>query len=163
MPVEPQRNDGRHNRKLSGFLIRPKEQLSYAFVFFGCGLSVMVAYVVFIFAHIGDTVTNIAAMYSVHQDVVEAITSSIYYASVATVGIAAAILIVMLAVGIALTHRIFGPMVSIRRQISDLKAGNYAARGHLRKKDEFHDVMGALNELAAELEKRHSGAVEKSN
>lgn len=46
------------------------------------------------------------------------------------------------------SHRIFGPEVSLRRQIDALCKGEYDTRITLRKRDEFKEVADDLNRLA---------------
>ena len=54
-----------------------------------------------------------------------------------------------------LTHRFYGPTVAFTRFTTQMKAGNYAFRLRLRKKDELQNVADDLNTLAEALEKRH--------
>ncbi len=60
--------------------------------------------------------------------------------------------VVTIATSIVLTHRIFGPLVSIRRLIRALAAGDYSARIQIRKKDDLHALADDLNALATSLE-----------
>jgi signal transduction histidine kinase len=55
--------------------------------------------------------------------------------------------------GFRLSHRIWGPVIPLRRQINDLKNGNYQARIQLRPGDEFVELAEDLNALAHSLEK----------
>lgn len=55
---------------------------------------------------------------------------------------------------ITYTHRLVGPMVSIKKHIDELISGNYSTRTHLREKDYFRDVASKLNELAETLESK---------
>jgi hypothetical protein len=55
---------------------------------------------------------------------------------------------------ITYTHRLVGPMVSIKKHIDELIIGNYSTRTHLREKDYFRDVAAKLNELAETLESK---------
>lgn len=52
------------------------------------------------------------------------------------------------------SHRIFGPIVPIRRQIDHLLANRFQERIYLRKSDEFVDLAEKLNELAAKLQEK---------
>lgn len=52
------------------------------------------------------------------------------------------------------SHRIFGPMVPIRRQVEALKSGNYDFKINLRKNDEFKELANELNQLADLLKAR---------
>ncbi len=54
-----------------------------------------------------------------------------------------------------LTHRVYGPLVSIRRFMEQLEEGSYAARLTIRKKDELQGLAQNLNKLAQVLEERH--------
>jgi methyl-accepting chemotaxis protein len=51
------------------------------------------------------------------------------------------------------SHRIFGPMVPIRRQVEALKSGNFDFKINLRKNDEFKELADELNQLAEHLKK----------
>lgn len=55
-------------------------------------------------------------------------------------------------VSVVFTHRMVGPTYAFRRQLSELTAGNYAARVHLRRDDAFVEVADDLNRLAAALQ-----------
>lgn len=65
----------------------------------------------------------------------------------------------MLFVVVRRTHRMYGPMVSIMRFVSELSRGNYAVRIHVRGKDDFQGLVGRLNDLAETLHKRHGASV----
>lgn len=53
------------------------------------------------------------------------------------------------------THRMYGPMISMMRFVSELKRGNYAIRINIRQRDDFQNFVSELNALAAELQKKH--------
>jgi methyl-accepting chemotaxis protein len=52
------------------------------------------------------------------------------------------------------THKIYGPMVAIRRFVEDLGNGNYSGRLRIRERDDFQDLAQNLNEVAQVLENR---------
>lgn len=52
---------------------------------------------------------------------------------------------------IFLSHRIFGPMVPMRRHVQKLIAGDYTSRLKVRTSDEFQDLVHDLNDLAEKL------------
>ncbi len=66
--------------------------------------------------------------------------------------------VISVTVTIVYTHRLVGPTVAFRRQIKEIRRGNYAARIRLRKGDAFPEVAEELNQLAAELEARQDAA-----
>ena len=45
------------------------------------------------------------------------------------------------------SHRIFGPIVPLRRQLQKLAAGDFEDRIKLRTRDEFKDVANDINQL----------------
>ena len=53
-----------------------------------------------------------------------------------------------------LTHQYYGPIVAIKRFISQLKRGEYNHSISIRKTDELQDIVKALNELARILAKK---------
>jgi hypothetical protein len=58
------------------------------------------------------------------------------------------------AFAIWVTHKFVGSQVALRRHISLLREGDYAAVCRLRSGDELASVAEALNELARELERQ---------
>ena len=62
--------------------------------------------------------------------------------------------LVTVATSIVLTHRVYGPLVSIRRLVRTLTTGDFSARVHIRKHDDLHDLADELNALADSLEHR---------
>jgi hypothetical protein len=56
-----------------------------------------------------------------------------------------------------LTHRYYGPLVSIERFVTQMTAGQYSKRCKIREKDELHNLVTKLNEMAVKLEERHGG------
>jgi len=55
---------------------------------------------------------------------------------------------------IIFSHRIFGPMVPIQRQVDKLIDGSYEGEIQLRKHDEFKDLAAGVNELTRALKER---------
>jgi hypothetical protein len=62
--------------------------------------------------------------------------------------------LVVLAVCIAYLRGLMGPIVAFRRQIDQLRRGDYSARNSLRRDAPFEDLGKDLNELARALEVR---------
>lgn len=151
---------GREQRTISNILVKPREQLKYAFVFFGGGLAIMTVYICFFLYYLADTIREMATAYAIAPDVAETLSRAIFTASVATIIFAVALTVIMFVSGIALSHRIFGPIVPITRQLEAIRDGHYANRGSLRKRDAFHDIMDLANEAAEALEKRHGSGTD---
>ncbi len=64
-------------------------------------------------------------------------------------------LVILFTVVFKLTHRYYGPLVSIERFIDEIKRGHYGQRVRIRERDELHNLVNRLNEMAEVLERRH--------
>ncbi|HVK61452.1 MAG TPA: hypothetical protein VM432_07875 [Bdellovibrionales bacterium] len=148
-------NPAPNQRDLSNIFVNPRQQLKYSFVFFGGAIGLMCLYIIFFLYYLSSTIASLANTFAVSPDVAQDLNRSILTASIALIAFSVTLTFVMFAAGIALSHRIFGPMIPIKRLIEQLRAGDYKARGSLRKKDEWHDVMDGLNDLAEKLERKH--------
>lgn len=60
-----------------------------------------------------------------------------------------------------MTHRYYGPLVSIERFVSQISEGDYSRRVIIRKGDELQRLVSLLNTMAARLERRHPEAQNK--
>lgn len=146
------RRGNRNGRTLGGVLSKPRQQLKYASIFLGIGIVGLGLILSVFLTMMTQTVETLGLMYAIDRDITEMIRQSLDSALYMTVAVAGTMALVALLLIIWIGHRIFGPVIPIKRQIEELKKGNYAARGALRKHDEFTDVMDALNELAEHLE-----------
>lgn len=151
----PPSHVGQNRRKNRKFLISPRQQVSYAFYFMFIGIFGMT----FIFISYLRVSRRIVASLAFENpgligniDQLESFFNSAIWLSI---GFAAVMVGFGVLISIAITHRVFGPIVQINRVIEELKKGNYSVRGKLRAKDEFQEVMNDLNELATTLESRH--------
>jgi nitrogen fixation/metabolism regulation signal transduction histidine kinase len=60
------------------------------------------------------------------------------------------------------THKMYGPVVSIHRFVSELHRGNYAVRIAVRENDDFQSLVEKLNGLAEALYERHPETAEST-
>lgn len=70
---------------------------------------------------------------------------------------------VLFAVIFRLTHRYYGPLVSISRFVQQMSQGHYGNRVTIRKGDELLDLVEELNLMAAALERRHGRGPESAS
>ncbi len=102
-----------------------------------------------------STIATIVHQYSLPPDVLPTLLNSLQW-SVIFVGLFGVVLTLsMLAMGVMLSHRIFGPQIPISALVSKLKDGDYSARAHLRKDDEFKELVAELNGLAETLQSKY--------
>jgi HAMP domain-containing protein len=142
-------------RSYKNIFINPRQQFKYAFVFFGGGLFLMAGFLCLFLYTFNQNLNFLAQAYGIDPGVMVSLHHSLSTTAIATIAFSLALSGLMLGAGVIMSHRVFGPMVPIRRLIGELQAGNYSARGKLRKPDEFQDVMNDLNQLAQTLEQRH--------
>ena len=159
--MDAQRNDTlspRSRRDFGSLLVEPFRQIKF-------GLYVIVLSVIFVvmtsgmflyafhqqYSHV-MSIFNIADMSSQ----MELITNDIFLKNVQIIGIFFVLFIgVELWVVFWLTHRYYGPLVSIERFVEQVTAGQYDRRVIIRRKDELHRLVKKLNDMANALEKRH--------
>lgn len=68
----------------------------------------------------------------------------------------------MLIVVIRMTHRYYGPLVSIERFSESISQGKYFERVQVRRGDELTRLAEKLNAMAKELERKHGALVDQS-
>jgi signal transduction histidine kinase len=90
------------------------------------------------------------------KDQMELVTNDIFYQN----AIKIALLLIGYVLGMfilvfKLTHRYYGPLVSIERFVDEMTQGRYGQRVKIRQSDELQRLTTKLNEMAAELENRH--------
>lgn len=86
----------------------------------------------------------------------EVITNDVFFANI--IKVSALFLLFMLitmAMVFKLTHRYYGPLVSIEKFVDQVTEGDYSSRVALRKKDELQRLATKLNTMAENLEQRH--------
>jgi len=153
---EAEQQDGSNRRSFKNIMVNPKQQLRYSFVVVtGCCLSVILFLMVVVF-QVKQTMTTLAVAYRLDSEVVTAIQAALTSAVYVSILLACGVTFLSVLVGIRLSHRIYGPVVSIKRHIGQLAGGDYKARLTLRKHDDLLDIRDSLNSLAEALEKRHS-------
>ncbi len=81
--------------------------------------------------------------------------SQMLYNSVITSAIGLALMAFLgFALTIIISHRLLGPLVSIKRHMQSLIEGRYEGRLRLRKNDELHFLADQINSLADRLKEQ---------
>ncbi len=60
-----------------------------------------------------------------------------------------------------LTHKYYGPLVSVERFVDKISKGEYHSRVSIRQRDELQRLVTKLNSMAEKLEARHGSAVDE--
>lgn len=86
----------------------------------------------------------------------ELVTNDVFYTNAVRIGgLFAAFIATLFYVVFRITHRYYGPLVSIERFVEDFTRGDYHLRCKIREKDELHSLVNKLNEMAEAIERRH--------
>ena len=95
----------------------------------------------------------------------ELVTNDVFIKNAIRLGILLTVFIVSLFyVVFKVTHKYYGPLVSIARFVDGISKGDYSQRLVLRKGDELQQLAKDLNQMAENLEKRHvHGFEDKDN
>ena len=142
-------------RTLRAYLVEPFKQIRF-------GLHVVSVSLTFagIFAYLfldafSEQYEQVKGIFQV-ADMSELLEKSVFFKHKLKITLALlAFIAVTLFVVVRRTHRMYGPMISMMRFVSELKRGNYAVRINIRERDDFQNFVSELNALAAELQKRH--------
>ncbi len=82
--------------------------------------------------------------------------NDVFYSNAIMIGIVFILFIAIIFIVVfKMTHKIYGPLVSIERFITDITNGHYEKRVSIRAGDELKRLVSKLNIMAEELEKRH--------
>ena len=150
----------KRQRRLRNFLLDPSRQLRSAVHFIGLYVvySVLLSSVFlhvtfsqhsFVMTHIGQSEeANFVDMFQNPIIVEGLIEVSVLFL---------AFLLVAMTLTILFSHRVFGPLIPIKRQLEALYDGDYSKRVTLRRNDELKDIAEAINRLAERLEEREKG------
>lgn len=89
----------------------------------------------------------------------EMMTNDVFYQNAVRLGILLlAFVVITLVVVFHVTHKYYGPIVSILRLVESVRQGDYSQRIDSRKGDALEDVVKELNHMTEVLEHRHGGS-----
>jgi HAMP domain-containing protein len=93
----------------------------------------------------------------------ELVTNDVFYQNAWRLGILLiGFIAVLLFVVFRLTHRYYGPLVSIERFVDEVTAGEYDKRVTIRNRDELQTLAAKLNMMAEQLQSKHGSRVDGS-
>lgn len=153
------KDDNRPRRSLRSTVIEPFKQIKFGLYVMGISVA-FVAVCAFMFVQaFTEQYKHVMSIFSVVDPKLkwELVTNDVFYTNAIRIGAIFAVFMVSLfALVFRLTHRYYGPLVSIERFVDDFAAGNYRKRCKIREKDELHSLVNKLNAMADAIEKRHA-------
>ncbi len=160
--MEPIFKDYRPRRNLSSLIIEPFKQVKFGLYVIGISVAFVILCAAMFVAAFTDQYQHVMDIFNVVDPSLkwELVTNDIFYANAVRIGLMFLLYIsVLFVVVFRLTHRYYGPLVSIERFLDQFAAGHYYLRAKIRDKDELHDLVAKLNHVAEELERRHGSRV----
>jgi HAMP domain-containing protein len=143
-------------------VIEPFKQVKFGLYVIGISVAFVVVSAMMFVAAFTDQYQHVMDIFNVVDPSLkwELVTNDIFFTNAVRIGVMFAVYITLLfAVVFRLTHRYYGPLVSIERFLDQFTAGHYHLRAKIRDKDELHDLVAKLNHMAEELERRHGSRV----
>lgn len=152
----------RPRRNLRFILIEPFKQIKLGLYVVAMTMAfVTVAGIMFV-AAFTEQYTHVMNIFQVVDPNLrwELVTNDVFYTNAIRLGVLFVTFIgLMMAVIFKMTHRVYGPLVSIDRFLGQISEGQYGRRVHLRAKDDLQKLAAKLNEMAEALERRHGQVV----
>ncbi len=150
----------KYKRNLKNTLIEPFKQIKFGLYVLGLSAAfVGVSAYMFVNAFV-EQYQHVMGIFNVVDTKLqwELVTNDVFRSNAIRIGVMFTVfMVVMLAMLIRLTHRYYGPLVSIERFVDQFSAGDYKLRCRIRDKDELHDLVSKLNAMAEKMEQRHGG------
>jgi signal transduction histidine kinase len=134
-------------RKLKNLLIFPESQVRYGLVFLTLATFVHVSMTIIVLKIYSAWSTSEGELQGNVPVWILVVTLFVLYFAIQSFAFA---------LGLFMSHKVFGPLVPIRKLVEDLKNGNPGELVHLRKTDEpiLLDLAHDLNQLAEKLADR---------
>lgn len=151
-------NTMRPKRNLSSLVIEPFKQIKLGLYVMGIALAfVGLSSLMFITAFT-EQYQHVMRIFNVVDPNLkwELVTNDVFYTNAIRIGgLFLAFIVTLFYVVFRITHRYYGPLVSIERFVEDFSRGDYHLRCKIREKDELHSLVNKLNEMAEAIELRH--------
>ena len=151
-------NRSRPRRTLRSLIIEPFRQVKLGIyvIAISCAF-VVVASLLFVSAFV-DQYRQLMEIFKIvdPQYKWELVTNDVFkWNATCIAGLFLAFIGILFGVVLRMTHRIYGPLVSIERFVGEMSNGNYGKRIVIRSGDELQRLVHRLNDMAKKLEQRH--------
>ncbi len=150
--------DMRPSRSVKSTVIEPFKQIKFGLYVISLSIIFVILTAVLFVSAFSQQYQHVMNIFNVIDPSLrwELVTNDVFYTNAIRIGaLFVVFIVVMFSVVFRLTHRYYGPLVSIERFVEDITVGDYSKRCKIREKDELHDLVARLNQMAEKLEKRH--------
>jgi len=142
------------NRRLKNIIIAPNKQLKLAFFSVMTGLATLLLFFAFQIWLFTSMIRNISPALPEDMNLEPVLADSIHWSWIGFILGAVFFAVLVSSVTIVISHRIYGPMIAIRKHIAAILGGKYDHKTTLRKNDEFKEVADDLNKLSEILREK---------
>lgn len=142
---------GKKVRKFRNFLLQPLLQVKLGVYTIALTLLFSLVFAMQVYASFSGLYDLVLEVTELPDELGAMISDRIFSSTRWLIGIVGIYLSATIAVTILYTHRLVGPTIAFKRQIQEIRKGNYDSQIILRKNDAFEDVAIELNELATAL------------
>ena len=153
--------DPSQRRQLKGKLVNPRAQLRFSLFLVAGALLILVLFSAVVIFALNRTIVSLELSEGLQPAISLALRKSFTLTLTLVFILAGLLSALAVLLGIHVSHRVFGPLVPLRRHIDELKRGNFASRVQLRKNDELVELQDSLNDLAESLEARYGSSGKK--
>ncbi|MGE4133554.1 MAG: hypothetical protein AB7F86_18100 [Bdellovibrionales bacterium] len=150
--MEETQSGAKHSRKQ--WLIEPQYQLRFAFYFIGGGITLQMLLCLYLLYSLEATLQKILNESQMPEDITITLLDKVGTVELNITVISMFLMVIAVILGVRTTHRIYGPIVQVRKHVAALMSGDFSSRIHLRDRDHFTELSEDLNQLAEVLAKR---------
>ena len=150
-------------RLFSSILIDPFRQIKFGLYMMALSIAFVLASMVIFGIAFREQYQHVLEIFSIidHQRQWDTVVNTVFITNLVRLVVFFGIfLAAMFLVVFRLTHRYYGPLVSIERFLDEIIEGRYGARIAIRSRDELQLLANKLNQLAVVLEQRHGASNE---
>lgn len=148
----------RPNRTLRATLIEPFKQISMGIYLTGMTLTFIAALLALVLRFFWEQYEQLMRLFEISDPATkwELVLNDVFYSNITIIGFTClGFVLLLMATVVRVTHRYYGPIVSINRFLDGIIEGDYSHRVSIRKGDELQDLVIKLNLMASHLEQRH--------
>ena len=150
--------DSRPRRNLKSTVIEPFKQIKFGLYVIGISVA-FVGICAFMFVNaFTEQYQHVMGIFNVVDPTKQwdLVTNDVFKTNAIKIAILFVVFIaVLFFVVFKLTHRYYGPLVSIERFVDEFARGDYSKRAKIRERDELHSLVDKLNMMADQIERRH--------
>jgi len=150
----------RAKRNIRSTLIEPFSQIKFGLYVIGASFAFVILIAAMFVYTFYQQYQHLIGIFNITdaRDQLQLVTNDIFYYNSIKIGLLLlGYIIGMFILVFKLTHRYYGPLVSIERFVDDIARGKYKNRVKIRQNDELRRLANCLNDMANSLEQRHGG------